>query len=847
MSDRTEIKQAETSGEATRQPQSAIQLRLIDGRSQSAASLLQQIASRGKMTDPAVTKIVTDILAAVRERGDEAVLAYTHKLDGADLAEARELEISRLELEQARQRLEPQLLQDLEQAAANIRRFHEAQMEDMQDTLYEPGPGQKLALRNRPLAQVGVYVPGGTAPLPSSVLMNVIPAKTAGVPRVVMCTPPGPDGRVADVILAAALIAGADRVFRIGGAQAIAAMAYGTTVVPQVDKICGPGNIYVNTAKRMVYGTCDIDMFAGPSEILIIADNSAPAAFVAADMLSQAEHDRMASAIVLTDDPALAQDVCQQAKTRAEAALRKGILERSLTDYSAVILLDSLEEACRLANSFAPEHLELAVRPEREIALLNRITNAGAVFLGLYSPEPLGDYWAGANHVLPTSGSARFFSPLNCSDFIKKMSVIRYDRPALQQASRAIETLARAEGLTCHAESIAVRFEASQALNRTDAADASANDLPLTPVTPAARLSRYASPLCAALKPYVPGEQPRDRRYIKLNTNENPYGPGVAVAQAAARFDPDTLRLYPDPDCLELRKALAAYYGLDIECVFCGNGSDEILAMAFAAFFADRGKARTPVVLPELSYSFYPVFARFWDLPVTTVPLDPDFRIDWQGMLEEAGQGLVLANPNAPTGQALSEAQLDQLLRQAWELKRMVIIDEAYIDFGGCSAVPWIKQYDNLLVVQTFSKSRSLAGLRLGFALGQPDLITALCRIRDSFNSYTVDRQAQALGLAALQDGEQFARTTAKVVRTRQAFQQACQARGWQLLPSQTNFVLLGLPGKSGLDIYRQLKQKGILVRYFDDSKLRPFVRITIGTDEEIARLLAALDVLADQ
>lgn len=845
MSDRSAVKPEQVTGGSKAQPERGLALRLIDGRQQAASSLLQQIASRGKMTDPTVMAIVTDIVEAVRTRGDEAVLAYTRKLDGADLAHAGDLEVSRAELEQARQRLDPQLRLDLEQAAANIRSFHEAQMKAMRDTVYQPGPGQELALRNRPLTQVGVYVPGGTAPLPSSVLMNVIPAKTAGVPQVVMCTPPGPNGQVADVILAAAAIAGADRVFRIGGAQAIAAMAYGTTVVPQVDKICGPGNIYVNAAKRMVFGTCDIDMFAGPSEILIIADRSAPAAFVAADMLSQAEHDRMASAIVLTDDPALAQAVCQQAAKRAETALRSNILQRSLTDYSAVILLDSLEEACRLANDFAPEHLELAVRPEREAALLSQISNAGAVFLGLYSPEPLGDYWAGANHVLPTSGSARFFSPLNCSDFIKKMSVIRYDRQALKQASAAIETLARAEGLTCHAESIAVRF--APAHEEEQAAEARAAGERSFPTASPGGLSPYASSLCAALQPYVPGEQPRDRRYIKLNTNENPYGPGPAVAQAAAAFDADLLRLYPDPQNLELRQALAAYYDLDVDCVFCGNGSDEVLAMAFAAFFTDRGRAGAPVVLPELSYSFYPVFARFWNLPVTTVPLRADFTIDWQGMLAVESQGLVLANPNAPTGQALDQTALAQLLRQAWELKRMVIIDEAYIDFGGHSAVSWIKSYDNLLVVQTFSKSRSLAGLRLGFALGQPALIASLCRIRDSFNSYTVDRQAQQLGLAALKDGAHFARTTAQVVRTRQAFQQACQARGWRYLASQTNFVLLSLPGKTGLQVYQQLKQRGILVRYFADPSLQPFVRITMGTDEDMARLLDALDILARQ
>jgi len=301
-------------------------------------------------------------------------------------------------------------------------------------------------------------VPGGTAPLPSSVLMNIIPAKAAGVRKVVMCTPPRADGTVNPAILAAASIAGADEVYRVGGAQAIAAMAYGTASIPRVDKIIGPGNIYVNTAKRLVFGQVDIDMFAGPSEILIIADRFANPAFIAADLLSQAEHDVLASALLVTDSADLAEAVACQVSRRAVLMPRSAILERSLADYGAILVVPDLVSAVDFANELAPEHLELYVaEPDR---LLPNLRNAGAIFIGPYSPEPLGDYFAGTNHVLPTSGTARFFSPLNTADFLKKISLIRYTEADLAECWQAIAGFAEAESLKAHAESVRVRFNA---------------------------------------------------------------------------------------------------------------------------------------------------------------------------------------------------------------------------------------------------------------------------------------------------------------------------------------------------------------------------------------------------
>lgn len=428
--------------------------KLLKGTSENLKEICDSLGARGKLELGPIIETVNGVINDIRTNGDEAVLKYTAMFDKAELT-AETMKVTSEEIKKAYAEVDPELLEVMKKAANNIRAFHEKQREEgfMMDT----GKSAKIGVKVRPIGVAGVYVPGGTAPLPSTVLMDVIPASVAGVPRIVFCTPPRKDGTIAPVILAAASIAGATEIYKVGGAQAIAAMAYGTATIPRVDKICGPGNIYVNTAKRLVYGQVDIDMFAGPSEILIIADKTANPKFVAADMLSQAEHDRIASAIVLTDDEELANKVIEEADKRSELASRKDILESSMSTYCAVVLCDTIDTAINFSEELAPEHLELCVaNPE---AMLDKINNAGAVFLGSYSPEPLGDYFAGPNHTLPTSGTARFFSPLNTGDFYKKMSVINYNEESLKEVYKDVAAFADSEGLSCHAASIRVRFE----------------------------------------------------------------------------------------------------------------------------------------------------------------------------------------------------------------------------------------------------------------------------------------------------------------------------------------------------------------------------------------------------
>lgn len=420
-----------------------------DGKAeQQALSLLK---SRSGEVDRKVTAVVTEIIETVRRDGDKALAMYAEKFDGKA---PDKLEISKEEIEAALAAADPKFVRALRASAENIAKFHERQK---QQSFIDTQPnGVILGQRVRGLARVGLYVPGGTAAYPSSVLMNAVPARIAGVKELVMVTPPGKDGKANPDILTAAAIAGVDRVFLTGGAQAVAALAYGTESIPQVDKIVGPGNIYVATAKKLLYGQVDIDMIAGPSEILVVADETADPRFLAADLMSQAEHDRLASSILLCTDETVCQKTVEEIQRQKKLLSRETIIDEALENFGAVILCQSFAQMAALANQIAPEHLEVMTRdPLSQVGFFD---NAGSVFLGKYSPEPLGDYYAGPNHVLPTSGTARFFSPLSVDSFVKRSSFIYYTEEALKNAAEDIVCVAEKEGLTAHANAITVRF-----------------------------------------------------------------------------------------------------------------------------------------------------------------------------------------------------------------------------------------------------------------------------------------------------------------------------------------------------------------------------------------------------
>lgn len=418
-----------------------------------AQALKARVMNRSQLQNDEISARVKEIVARVREEGDAALFDYTARFDRVTLT-AETVQVTREEIDRAYEAASPEWLEAMREAARRITAFHEKQKTN---TWMNFDPAISLGQKITPLRRVGVYVPGGTAAYPSSVLMNVLPAKVAGVRDIVMVTPPGRDGGVSyPLALVAADIAGVDRVFKVGGAQAVAALAFGTQSIPRVDKITGPGNIYVANAKREVFGHVGIDMVAGPSEVLVIADASADPRYVAADLLSQAEHDPLAAAILVTDSAALAGAVDAELARQTALLPRREVVERSLSAYGTIVVAPTLADCADIANQIAPEHLELSVADP--YALLPLIENAGAIFLGHYSPEPLGDYFAGPNHVLPTSGTARFFSPLSVDDFVKKSSLICCSRAELERVADQVILLAQQEGLDAHANSVAIRF-----------------------------------------------------------------------------------------------------------------------------------------------------------------------------------------------------------------------------------------------------------------------------------------------------------------------------------------------------------------------------------------------------
>lgn len=414
-------------------------------------ALIENLKKRAGETDQKIVDIVTDIIAGVKESGDEAVREYTVRFDGGLPKKAV---IEKDELQAYLDMVDDEFKTAIINAKNNIYDFHKRQAQ--QSWLTTEENGVIMGQRVRGLARVGIYVPGGTAAYPSSVLMNAIPAKIAGVKEIIMVTPPAKDGNPNPNIMAAAAVAGVDKVFLVGGAQAVAALAYGTEKIPKVDKIVGPGNIFVATAKRLLYGVVDIDMVAGPSEILVVADKTANPKFLAADLMSQAEHDKLASAILLTTSHDIARQTSHEIEKQIKQLERQDIIRESLDNFGEIIVCENLDQAINFANELAPEHLELCIA--EPLKYIGMVDNAGSVFLGNYSPEPLGDYYAGPNHVLPTSGTARFFSPLSVDSFIKKSSFIYYSEAELSKAKDDIVKLADTEGLTAHANSIKVRF-----------------------------------------------------------------------------------------------------------------------------------------------------------------------------------------------------------------------------------------------------------------------------------------------------------------------------------------------------------------------------------------------------
>ena len=808
--------------------------------------------------DQGIETAVSGILADIRARGDEALLDYTRRFDRVPATQAADLRLTKADLQAALDSLPATERTALERAAERIRRYHEHQR--AASWMYTEADGTRLGQRVLPLDRVGLYVPGGKAAYPSSVLMNAIPARVAGVPELVMVVPT-PDGVRNPAVLAAACLAGIEEVYTIGGAQAVAALAYGTPMIRPVDKIVGPGNAYVAEAKRRVFGTVGIDMIAGPSEILVVSDGSVPPDWVAVDLFSQAEHDEMAQSILISTDAAFLDAVAESVARLLPAQPRQAVIGKSLADRGALIRVDTLEQAAGLVNQVAPEHLELAVRDVD--GLMTHIRHAGAIFMGRWGCEALGDYCAGPSHVLPTMRTARFSSPLGVYDFQKRSSLIEPSVEGADHLAKVAATLARTEGLEAHAQSAEFRLASRQA-------DAPGAVVPITQqpamaTQAAVRVARHVRPDVQAMHAYG---VPDATDAIKLDAMENPFRlPEALQAELGRMLAALAINRYPSGTTYRaLKQAIAVQDGLlgadgqpDVSRLVLGNGSDELISL-LCQLVAQPGAV---VMAPAPSFVMYEVSAKLAGASFVSVPLQADFSLDLPAMLqaiETYRPALVfLAYPNNPTGNLFDTAAVQAILRAT---DGLVVLDEAYAPFAGGAS--WMSQLDawpNLAVMRTCSKW-GLAGARLGYLAAQPAWTEPLDRIRPPYNISVLDAETTRF---ALQHFEVFAQQTAALCEARTILAARLQALvGPQgalgvngldtVYPSAANFVLVRVadtvagatptaqPSRASR-VATAMRERGVLIK--DASRMHPLLanclRLTVGAPAENEAMLAAL------
>lgn len=773
-------------------------------------SLLARILSRRIEANKELVSRVAEIVEGVRAGGDEALIHYTEKFDGIVMA-PRDLRVAADTLRGVAAQADPGVTDAFRRAIHNVRAFHERQRES--GWRIAADGGSTLGMRVLPVQTAGLYVPGGGAAYPSTLIMNAVPAQAAGVARIVVATPPA-SFRQAPVIAAVLLELGLEEVYQVGGAQAIAALAFGTETIPRVDKVVGPGSAYVAIAKKLVYGSAGVDSIAGPTEVVVLADQSADPRFVAADLLAQAEHSEDASAICVTTSASLAREVTREIDSQIASLDRSAIARASIQRYGAVFVVESIETGCELVNSLAPEHLELmTVDNERVMEL---IENAGAIFLGPWSPEPVGDYFAGPNHVLPTAGTARFASPLGVYDFVKRQSIIDYGREALARSTSYIAAMADAEGLTAHKQAVLLRARAQSSSER-------AGVDPLKKVKPAVRaLSAYS------LTPH--------RTTVKLNQNENPFDmPAEIKEEVARRLSRRAWSRYPDFVPSTLLARLAEFAAWRPDGILAGNGSNELIQAALMVTIGPR----TRVVISEPTFALYRQIATVLGGEVVNVPLTGAFEYDKVGIAARLRQGadvLILCSPNNPTGCLLPREHLIQLARS---FDGIVVVDEAYHEFSGQTVVPLLAELPNLIVLRTFSKAMAMAGMRVGYLLSSPDLTR---EVRKATLPYNLNVFSSTAAEVACERYDLLKPQIDLIVGERERLRRSLDSiPGVNCVPSSANFMLIQSPIEPSR-LFEQLLARDILVR--DVSRypmLADYLRVSVGKPEENDRLVKAL------
>jgi histidinol dehydrogenase len=779
-------------------------------------ALLDRIQNRSLQMLPDLVNRVSEIVERVRIEGDRALIEYSREFDGVTLS-AGQLRVSPSFIEQTAARAERRTVDAFRLAISNVRTFHERQIE----TGWEMAlGGARVGQRILPIASAGLYVPGGSASYPSSLIMNAVPAQVAGVGRVAVATPLATFDR-APAVAAVLLELGIDEVYGIGGAQAIAALAFGTESIRPVDKIVGPGNIYVAIAKKLVYGSVGIDSIAGPTEIVVLADETADPRLVAADLLAQAEHDEAASAICVTTSRRLGDQVARAVDSQLATLERAAIAGASIAGYGAVFVVDSLEDGCELINGLAPEHLELMTADNDHAAELVR--NAGAIFFGAWSAEPVGDYLAGPNHVLPTVGTARFSSPLGVYDFLKRQSIIRYSREALERSAGAIAAMAEAEGLTAHKRAVLMRSE-----------------VPLDAKGAGGRERRPADPL-SRIKPVVRSFaaytlEPHPAR-IKVNQNENPFDmPEEIKREVYRRLAMRQWSRYPDFVPTRLLKSLADFAGWTPEGTLAGNGSNELIQ---ATLMVTVGPG-TRVVIPEPTFTLYRQIVTLLGGEVVSVPLTPELRFDVEAIrraaTERRADVIILCSPNNPTGCGIGDPDLVHL---ADEFAGLLVVDEAYHEFSAHSVAPLLPRLPNLIVLRTFSKAMAMAGLRVGYLLASP----ALAReVHKATLPYNVNFFSETAVEVACERFDLLKPQVDMIVRERDRLMSGVSSiAGLSPVDSTGNFFV-ARTAISPRKVFEELLARDILIRDVSGyPMLRDYIRISVGAPEENDRIVSAL------
>jgi histidinol dehydrogenase len=756
---------------------------------------------RTTSSDEKIRLRTAEITARVRREGDDALFAMAEQFDGVRL---ESLEVPRTRVHSALNGIESSLRRAMERAAENIARVHRVFLPRAAET--EPEPGIIVGRRPDPLARVGVYAPGGRAAYPSSVLMGAVPARAAGVGEVILCSPPnGVDGEPTGVVLAAAALAGVDRVFAIGGAGAIAAMAYGTATVPRVDRVIGPGNAYVAEAKLQVAGVVAIDAPAGPSELLVIADDTADMRVIAREMLAQAEHDPLTCVVVVVIGAETAASMEAELARTVEGQARGPIIAESLAGRGGVLWTESMDEAIEFANAYAAEHLLVATA--NADAVLSRLRNQGTVFIGETTSNAFGDYMTGANHILPTGGLARSYSGLSMLDFFRWTTYQRVTPDAATRLAKDVATFADAEGLPGHAAAARAWESKTESGIRTGSVSRPSVCIPD---------SAFGRSSYRTISLYNPDRTPS---LIDLSDNTNLWGVPPAAKRALESATAQVVARYPSLYALDLKRALASYLGVRPDMVVTGCGSDDVLDSALRAF-AEPGER---IAYPDPTFPAIPIFARMNALEPVAVPLTTDYDADADRLLATGARIIYLCSPNNPTGNVLSRTAIERIVDEA---PGVVILDEAYAEFADRDATDLLGRSERLLISRTMSKAFGLAGLRVGYAVGSPALVA---EVEKSRGPYKVNALAELAALTALTEDMEWVRThVGAAIESRQRLVAALREIGLTPLDSQSNFVFV--PLASAPLVAKQMRALGVAVRPFDGlPAVSPALRVSGG------------------